>query len=331
MRALVVGGAGYIGSVVARHLLEGDHSVTVADNLSKGHRWAIPDGAEFRLVDVRDEQALTAVVVEGFDAVLHFAALSLVGESAAEPVRYFKTNVGGTLNLLDAMRFAGCRRLVFSSTAAVYGEPDTVPIPESAPARPTSPYGASKIAVDMTIGYEAIAAGLGAVSLRYFNVAGASGQQGELHDPETHLIPSVLKVALGEQDAVRIFGTDYPTADGTAVRDYIHVDDLAEAHLLALAATVEPGHRIFNLGNGTGFSVREVIDTARLVTGCQIPAVESPRRVGDPAVLVASSERIRAELGWVPRKPGLEEMVSDAWQWMRTVGRTAPVGDGRAV
>ena len=323
MRALVVGGAGYIGSVVARHLLESGHSVTVADNLSKGHRWAVPDGAELRVVDVLDQPALTEVVGEGFDAVLHFAALSLVGESVAEPVRYFRTNIGGSLNLLDAMRAAGVRRLVFSSTAAVYGEPETVPIPESAPARPTTPYGSSKFAVDSAIGYEAAtgsggASGLGAVSLRYFNVAGASGRQGELHDPETHLIPSVLNVALGRNEAVRIFGTDYATDDGTAVRDYIHVDDLARAHLLALDATVEPGHRIFNLGNGTGFSVREVIDAARLVTGCQIPAVESPRRAGDPPVLVASRERARAELGWVPQKPALGDMVSDAWHWMRS-------------
>ena len=327
MRALVVGGAGYIGSVVAKHLLEAGHRVTVADDLSKGHRWAVPDDAEFRSVDVRDPDALAAVVGEGFDAVLHFAALSLVGESVAEPIRYFKTNVGGSLNLLDAMRAGGCRRLVFSSTAAVYGEPETIPIPESAPTRPTNPYGASKIAVDMAIGYEAAASGLGAVSLRYFNVAGASGRQGELHDPETHLIPSVLKVALGEADAVRIFGTDYPTADGTAIRDYIHVDDLARAHLLALEATVEPGHRIFNLGNGTGFSVREVLDTARLVTGCQIPAVESPRRAGDPPVLVASSERIRSELGWTPEKPALEDMVSDAWQWLRSYSPAAALQD----
>ena len=325
MKALVTGGAGYIGSVVARHLIDAGHQVTVADNLSKGHRWAVPEGAELRVVDMLDLPALTAVVAEGFDAVLHFAALSLVGESVAEPVRYFRTNVGGSLNLLDAMRAAGVRRLVFSSTAAVYGEPETIPITESAPARPTNPYGASKIAVDGAIGYQATATGLGAVSLRYFNVAGASGRQGEDHDPETHLIPSVLKVALGQKESVGIFGTDYPTPDGTAVRDYIHVDDLARAHLLALEGTVDTGHRIFNLGNGTGFSVREVVDAARLVTGCQIPAVESPRRAGDPPVLVASSERIRAELGWVPEKPALEDMVSDAWTWMRAsrAGRAA--------
>ncbi len=289
----------------------------MADNLSKGHRWAVPDGAELRVVDLLDAPALGEVVAEGFDAVLHFAALSLVGESVNEPVRYFRTNVGGSLNLLDAMRAAGVRRLVFSSTAATYGEPETVPITESEPTRPTNPYGASKLAVDSAIGYEAAATGLGAVSLRYFNVAGASGRQGELHDPETHLIPSVLKVAMGEKEAVNIFGTDYPTPDGTAIRDYIHVDDLARAHLLALQVTDEPGHHVFNLGNGTGFSVREVVDAARLVTGCQIPAIESPRRAGDPPVLVASSARIRSELGWVPEKPQLEEMVSDAWSWMR--------------
>jgi UDP-glucose 4-epimerase len=319
VRTLVVGGAGYIGSVVARHLLEAGHDVTVADNLAKGHRWAVPEGAAFRLVDVLGRAAFTAVMEEGYDAVLHFAALSLVGESVAEPTRYFRANVGGSLNVLDAMAATGCRRLVFSSTAAVYGEPATVPITEDAVARPTNPYGSSKLAVDSAIGYQAAAPGsqLGAVSLRYFNVAGASGAQGELHDPETHLIPSVLKVALGEAEAVHIFGTDYPTPDGTAIRDYIHVDDLARAHLLALEATHAPGHRIYNLGNGNGFSVREVVDAARLVTGCQIPAVESPRRAGDPAVLVASSDRIRAELGWVPQKPGLEDMVGDAWRWLR--------------
>jgi len=323
MKTLVVGGAGYIGSVVTRHLVDARHEVTVADNLLKGHRWAVPDGAEFRLVDIADQAALRVLLTEGFDAVLHFAALSLVGESVAQPVHYFRANLGGTLNLLDAMHEAGTRRLVFSSTAATYGAPATVPITESEPTVPTNPYGASKLAVDQAIGYQAAATGLGAVSLRYFNVAGASGRQGELHDPETHLIPSVLKVALGEQESVQLFGTDYPTPDGTAVRDYIHVDDLARAHLLALEAlslpdSGGPGHRIFNLGNGTGFSVREVVDAARLVTGCQIPAVESPRRAGDPPILVASSERIRDELGWGAEKPAIEDMISDAWDWMRT-------------
>jgi UDP-glucose 4-epimerase len=312
VRTLVVGGAGYIGSIVARHLVAAGHEVTVFDNLSKGHESAVDPSARFVPGDVLDAEAVREVV-GGHDAVLHFAALSLVGESVAEPARYFRTNVAGTLNLLDAMREAGVRRLVFSSTAAVYGDPEEVPIVESAPTRPTNPYGASKLAVDHAIGFEAAATGLGAVSLRYFNVAGASGGLGERHDPETHLIPLVLEAAAGRRPAVQVFGIDYPTPDGTAVRDYIHVDDLARAHLLALDAAAEPGHRVYNLGNGAGFSVRQVIDVAREVTGCEIPAVEVGRRAGDPAVLVASSERIRADLGWVPEKPDLATMVADAW------------------
>jgi UDP-glucose 4-epimerase len=220
------------------------------------------------------------------------------------------------MNLLDAMRAAGVLRLVFSSTAACYGEPEEVPILESAPALPTNPYGASKLAVDTAIGYEAAASGLAAVSLRYFNVAGASGDYGELHDPETHLIPLVLRAAAGLRESVQIYGTDYPTPDGTAVRDYIHVEDLARAHLLALDAAAPGRHRIYNLGNGTGFSVREVVEVARKVTGKPIPAVEVGRRAGDPAVLVASSDLIKAELGWVPEKPDLDTIVADAWSWM---------------
>lgn len=311
----MVGGAGYIGSVVAAQLVDAGHRVTVADNLSKGHEWAVSPGAQLVGVDILDATRLTEVVAQGFDGVLHFAALSLVGESVAQPVRYFRTNVGGTVNLLDAMRAAGVGRLVFSSTAAVYGEPEEVPIPETAPAVPTNPYGASKLAVDAAIGFESAATGLGAVSLRYFNVAGASGDLGELHDPETHVIPLVLRAAAGLRDSIQIYGTDYPTPDGTAIRDYIHVDDLARAHLLALAACSEGGHRIYNLGNGTGFSVREVVEVARAVTGRPIPAVEAPRRAGDPAALVASSERIRKELGWVPEKPGLDQIIADAWDW----------------
>lgn len=318
MNVLVVGGAGYIGSVVAQRLLDEGHQVTVADNLSKGHRWAVPEGAPLEVVDLLDAEPVAELVAAGsFDGVLHFAALSLVGESVLEPARYFRTNVAGTVNLLDAIRAAGVPRLVFSSTAAVYGEPDEVPIPETAPTRPTNPYGASKLAVDHLIGYEAAAHDLSAVSLRYFNVAGASGRQGEVHSPETHLIPLVLQAASGERPAVSIFGTDYPTRDGTAIRDYIHVEDLAAAHVLALEAAQEPGHRVYNLGNGSGFSVREVLEAAVAVIGRDIPAVEAPRRAGDPAVLVASSDRIRAELGWKAEKPELEAMISDAWAFLQ--------------
>lgn len=322
MKLLVVGGAGYIGSVVAAQLIEEGHAVTVADNLSKGHDWAVPPEATFVQVDVLDAPALTDVVAGGFDGVLHFAALSLVGESVSEPVRYFRTNVAGTLNLLDAIRSAGVERLVFSSTAATYGEPEDVPILETAPTVPTNPYGASKLSVDMAIGAECAAAGaagraFGATSLRYFNVAGASGNYGELHDPETHLIPLVLRVAAGLRESVQIYGTDYPTEDGTAVRDYIHVEDLARAHLLALEAITPGTHAIYNLGNGTGFSVRQVVEACRAVTGHEIPAIEVGRRAGDPAVLVASSDKIRKALGWVPEKPALEDMVGDAWAWIQ--------------
>lgn len=313
MRLLVTGGAGYIGSIVARHLLSGGHEVVVLDNLSRGHRQAVPEGAKLVIADLLDRESVRSAVDGGFDAVLHFAALSLVGESGTHPEIYYETNVGGTLNLLDAMRSAQVRNLVFSSTAAVYGEPREVPIPETTPPLPTNTYGRSKLAVDGMIGDFCRAHDLGAVSLRYFNVAGASGGLGEDHHPETHLIPNVLRVALGAQPFVEIFGTDYDTPDGTAIRDYIHIDDLAEAHVLALGAT-EPGrHRIFNLGNGTGFSVREVVRAAGEVTGREVHAREAPRRQGDPPVLVASSELIRDELGWKPRKPSLEEMVADAW------------------
>ncbi|HEV7685195.1 MAG TPA: UDP-glucose 4-epimerase GalE, partial [Acidimicrobiia bacterium] len=282
MRLLVVGGAGYIGSVVAAQLIDAGHTVTVADNLSKGHDWAVPPKAAFVEIDVLDAPALSEVVGDGFDGVLHFAALSLVGESVTEPTRYFRTNVAGTLNLLDALRAAGVERLVFSSTAATYGEPDEVPILETAPTVPTNPYGASKLAIDMAIGFECAASAargqtFGATSLRYFNVAGASGDYGELHDPETHLIPLVLRVAAGVRESVQIYGTDYPTEDGTAVRDYIHVEDLARAHLLALDAITPGNHAVYNLGNGTGFSVRQVVEACRAVTGHPIPAVEVGR------------------------------------------------------
>ena len=316
MKFLVTGGAGYIGSVVAHQLVEAGHETVVLDNLGKGHERAIPEGTRFVRVDLLDPEATRTTLSEGFDGVLHFAALSLVGESVEQPERYYRNNVCGTLNLLEAMREAGVPRLVFSSTAAVYGEPEEVPIPETSSTLPTNPYGASKLAVDRMIGAVAAARGLAATSLRYFNVAGASGRFGEDHHPETHLIPLVLRAAAGTRDSVKLFGTDYPTRDGTAVRDSIHVEDLGRAHLLALEAAKPGEHRIYNLGNGAGFSVREVIETARAVTGHPIPAVESPRRAGDPAVLVASSDKIRRELGWVPEKPDLKDMVGDAWAFL---------------
>jgi UDP-glucose 4-epimerase len=250
-----------------------------------------------------------------YDGVLHFAAKALVGESVDHPELYWHTNVVGTLALLDAMRANAVPRLVFSSTAATYGEPDEVPIVETAPTRPTNPYGASKLAVDMMITSEARAHGLAAVSLRYFNVAGASGGQGERHAVETHIIPIALQVVAGQRETFSVYGDDYPTPDGTCIRDYVHVDDLAEAHLLALAGTVPGEHRIYNLGNGAGFSVQDVIEAVRRVTGHPVPTTVAPRRAGDPAVLVASSARIREELGWVPRKPTVDEMVADAWSF----------------
>ncbi len=314
MKLLVTGGAGYIGSIVARLLIETGHEVVVFDNLERGHREAVPRQAQLILGDLRNpEDPRRAIDGGGFDGVLHFAALALVGESVEHPGRYYRTNVAGTLNLLEAMVAEGVPRLVFSSTCAVYGQPDEVPIAETAPPRPQNAYGASKLAADHLIGDFCAAHQLAAVSLRYFNVAGAHGGAGEDHEPETHLIPNILKVALGASASVQIFGTDYPTDDGTAVRDYIHIDDLAAAHLLALEHARAGEHLILNLGNGNGFSVREVIEVARRVTGEPIPAREAPRRPGDPPRLVAASDRIRAALGWVAQKPELETMIADAW------------------
>jgi len=316
VRVLVTGGAGYIGSVVASQLVEAGHETVVFDDLSKGHRGAVPEGARLVHGNLMDAGFTSETLSEGFDGVLHFAALSLVGESVERPEIYYRNNICGTLNLLEAMREAGTGRFVFSSTAAVYGEPEEVPIRETAPTLPTNPYGSSKLAVDRLISAVSEARGLAATSLRYFNVAGAGGRFGEDHHPETHLIPLVLEAA-AEGSSVKVFGTDYPTRDGTAVRDYIHVEDLGRAHLLALEAA-EPGeHSVYNLGNGAGFSVREVVEASRRVTGRSIDAVEAPRRAGDPPALVASSEKIRADLGWEPEKPELEIMISDAWAWMR--------------
>ena len=313
MKLLVTGGAGYIGSIVSRQLLGAGHDVVVLDSLERGHRAAVAPEARFVQADLRDAAAVSDTVSQGFDGVLHFAALALVGESVSHPERYYHTNVVGTMNLLDAMRDAGVPRLVFSSTCAVYGQPDEVPISESAPYRPASAYGASKLAVDLMIGDYCRAHGLGAVSLRYFNVAGASGEIGEDHDPETHLIPNVLRTAQGRNPHVELFGTDYPTPDGTAIRDYIHIEDLSDAHLLALDGAVAGAHRIFNLGNGNGFSVRR--GDRRRADGHRTRdrrerGAAPPRR---PAALVAASGLIKAELGWEARKPELEQMIADAW------------------
>jgi len=316
VKLLVTGGAGYIGGVVAAKLIAAGHQVTVLDDLSTGHADAVPAEAAFLHGTLRDDAK--AALGDGTDAVLHFAAKSLVGESVQYPQLYWSANLGGTLALLEAMREAGTRKIVFSSTASVYGEPEQVPVTETAATRPTSPYGASKLAVDTTLAEYARMHGFGAVSLRYFNVAGAfrdeSGRWlGERHEIETHLIPNVLGLG-GDTLSVRINGIDYPTPDGTTVRDYIHVSDLADAHLLALGGC-EPGrHRVYNLGNGAGFSVREVIDVCREVTGREIAAEEGPRRPGDPAVLVASSDLIQAELGWRATRD-LRAMVADAWQF----------------
>jgi UDP-glucose 4-epimerase len=312
VRLLVTGGAGYIGGVVTLHLLKAGHQVTVLDDLSTGHADSVPDGAALVQGTLQDAAA-AVLAAEQYDGVLHFAAKALVGESTEHPERYWHTNVGGTLALLDAMRANAVPRLVFSSTAATYGEPDEVPIVETAPTRPTNPYGASKLAVDMMITSEAQAHGLGAVSLRYFNVAGASGTQGERHTTETHIIPIALQVVSGAREKFMIFGDDYPTPDGTCIRDYVHVDDLADAHQLALDGAAPGEHRIYNLGNGAGFSVLDVVEAVRRVTGHPVPTEVAPRRGGDPAVLVASSARIREDLGWVPRKPTVDEMVADAW------------------
>lgn len=322
MRLLVVGGAGYIGSIVAAKLVAAGHDVTVLDDLSTGREHALSPNVTFVHGRLRDHA--TRGLDGGMDAVLHFAAKSLVGESVANPRKYWESNLGETIALLDAMRTLGVKRIVFSSTAAVYGEPESVPIVETAPTRPTSPYGASKLAVDTMLTEYARAYGFGAVSLRYFNVAGAVRMAdgtwlGEEHMPETHLLPNVLGQG-GAQSTLTIHGDDYPTRDGTCIRDYIHVGDLADAHLLALGAC-EPGrHHVYNLGNGEGTSVLEVLNTCREVTGRDIPAVTGPRRPGDPVTLVASSERIQAELGW---RPSLDLRAMAADQWQFTLARAA--------
>src|SRR5271157_960223 len=323
MRVLVTGGAGYIGSTVAKELLQAGHKVVVFDNLSRGHRQAVPKNAELVVGELADHDAVEHLFqLHGFDAVMHFAALIEAGESMKAPETFFRNNTANALTLLEVMLAAGVKRFVFSSTAALYGNPKRTPIEEDDLLHPTNAYGESKLLVERMLAWLHQIHGLRYASLRYFNAAGASRpDKGEAHQPESHLIPRILAVALGRAPHVNIFGTDYPTPDGTCVRDYIHVSDLARAHLLALHALENALENssplIYNLGNGQGFSVRQVVEVARQVTGHPIPAIESPRRAGDPAVLIASSEKIRRELGWQPQFPDLKTIVESAWQWHR--------------
>ena len=324
MRILVTGGAGYIGGTVAQLLLAHGHQVVIYDNLCHAHRSMLPPGAQFVEGDVADRCALEKTLHTKIDGVMHFAALIEAGESMRQPEIYFRNNSASTLSLLEAMLATGVKRLVFSSTAAVYGEPESTPIREDAPLRPTNVYGESKLLVERMLEWLNRIHGFRYASLRYFNVAGAIKGRGEAHEPESHLIPLILDVALGRRTNIKVFGTDYPTPDGTCIRDYIHVQDLARAHLMAFNALKERDRLIYNLGNGVGFSVRDVIESARRVTGHPIPVVEEPRRPGDPAVLIASSEKIGKELGWKPEYTELDAIVKSAWEWGLLVQRTAP-------
>jgi UDP-glucose 4-epimerase len=316
MKILVTGGAGYIGGTVTRSLLAGGHAVTIYDNLCHSKPSAVASGAQFVEGDLADRRLLEETLVLGrFDGVMHFAALIEAGESMQRPEIYFRNNTAGTLSLLEAMLSTGHDRLVFSSTAACYGEPVSTPILEDAKLEPTNAYGESKLLVEHMLGWFNRIHGFRYASLRYFNVAGAIEGYGEAHEPESHLIPLVLDVALGRRKGIKIFGSDYPTKDGTCIRDYIHVSDLADAHLLALAALEKKDRLIYNIGNGQGFTVREVIDSVRRVTGRPIPVEECPRREGDPAVLVASAEKIKRELGWKPKFADLDVIIASAWAW----------------
>jgi len=319
MNVLVTGGAGYIGSVVVDELLKAGHAaVTVYDNLIRGHRAAVPAAARFVQADIEDRDALDRVMSQGdFDAILHFAAFIEAGESMRQPGRFFRNNVAGSLALIDAAVAHSIPRFVFSSTAAVYASKDT-PITENDPLEPASVYGQTKRMIEQILGWYHRIHGLRYAALRYFNAAGATPpERGEAHQPETHLIPNILQVALGHRKQFSLFGDDYPTSDGTCVRDYIHVLDLASAHLLALQALDSQGEMVYNLGNGAGYSNLQVVKTARHVTGHPIPIEITPRRPGDPAVLVADASRIRGELGWRPQHPDLEDIVSSAWEWHR--------------
>ena len=316
---VVTGGAGYVGSVCTKVLVDAGHDVTVVDNFSTGNRDAVVPGVNLVEGDINDviDEVLAAGNVDG---VLHFAARSLVGESVEKPDEYWRDNFEASLKLLNSMREHGVNSLVFSSTAATYGEPERVPITEDMPTAPTNPYGATKLAIDYAITSYATAYGLGATSLRYFNVAGAYGGYGENHATETHLIPLVLQVAQGKREKIFIYGDDWPTADGTCVRDYIHIRDLADAHMLALKTNSPGSHRIFNLGSGDGYSVKEVIEACRRVTGHPIPAEVAPRRAGDPATLIASSARAKEKLGWSPTRTDLDTIVADAWEYTQARG-----------
>ncbi|WP_319525768.1 UDP-glucose 4-epimerase GalE [uncultured Desulfosarcina sp.] len=315
---LVVGGAGYIGSHMVRKLIRGNHAVVVLDNLSTGNRKLI-QGGEFVPGDLGDRKTLDQLFSShAIDAVMHFAAFSQVGESMHHPLKYYRNNIAATITLLDAMVRHSVKHFIFSSTAAVYGEPEAIPIIEDHPCIPTNPYGNTKLAVERMLADCDAAHDLKYVALRYFNAAGAdgSGEIGEMHDPETHLIPIVLQAASGQRDHIQVFGTDYPTTDGTCIRDYVHVNDLAQAHLLALDALLEgAGSAVYNLGSSKGYSVREVIGKAEAVTGHKIPVMEAPRRAGDPAILIASSDRIKKELGWKPVYDDLGAIIESAWNW----------------
>jgi UDP-glucose 4-epimerase len=318
MRILVTGGAGYIGATTVRLLMAAGHEVVIYDDLSKGHREAIPTGVPFVQADVADRFRLDVTLQEHRpDAVLHFAAFIEAGESMQMPEKYFRNNSAATLTLLEAMLANRVDQLIFSSTAALYGEPHRTSIEETDPLEPTNAYGESKLMVERMLSWFGRIHGLRYASLRYFNAAGSDGHSGECHHPESHLIPLVLKAAAGERESISIFGTDYPTPDGTCIRDYIHVGDLAQAHVLALAALAERAPLIYNLGNGHGFSVREVIESARRVTGRRIEVRESARRPGDSAVLVASSAKIHSDLGWTPQHPDLDSIMASAWEWVQ--------------
>lgn len=318
MNVLVTGGAGYVGSIVAEELLKNSYRVLIVDNLQQGHKEAVPQGAEFALADLCDLGALEEVFQRlKIDAVMHLAGETLVEYSMTDPRRYFRNNIVGGINLLDVMLKHNVRKLIFSSSAAIYGEPQSIPIEEDHPQNPVNSYGESKLIFERILAWYGKAFGFKYISLRYFNAAGASERLGEDHRPETHLIPIVLKVALGRDSPVSIFGTDYPTEDGSCVRDYVHVVDIAQAHILALKNIEDLSGGAYNLGNGKGYSVLEVIETAKKVTGVNISTRISHRRIGDPAILVASANRAKKELNWEPLFPELEIIIRDAWRWMR--------------